>query len=474
MTKKAAEAAKLFVDFANETGSPYHCVSACAKLLRARGFQELADGGKWSLSKGGKYFVTKGGADVMAFVVGGKFSADGDSGMSMLGAHTDSPCLRLRPNSKLSSAGMLQVGVQTYGGGLWYTWFDRPLGFAGKVIMQDASGKIAEKLIRVAKPVMIIPSLAIHLQSPDERKAFSVNTETHIQPILCSKMYDDEAAKESGRGDEAPKDGDSIMSRHHVALLELIAKEVGCKPTDILDADLCLMDAQPSNLVGLYEEFISSPRIDNLLSTWGAIQGICNFGDDAKAVADAKDICVAVSFDHEEVGSQSFTGADGDTLPTWLDRVLGSLDVPALVRPEVYSRSFLLSADCAHGVNPNYAAKHQAEHRPEFHKGIVIKTNANQRYATTPLTAALFREVCKRAEVPVQEFVVRNDSPCGTTIGPIISSKIGVRTIDIGAPQWAMHSCRETCASTDALHMITLSKVFFEQFREIDNSTAKL
>lgn len=457
----------MFIDFANETGSPYHTVTACTKLLRANGFEELHDGARWSLAKGGKYFVTKGGADVMAFVVGGKFSPDGDSGLSMVGAHTDSPCLRLRPNSKATSAGMLQVGVQTYGGGLWHTWFDRPLGFAGKVVVRDATGRLSERLVRVPQPVMIIPNLAIHLSSAEDRKAFNVNTETHLQPVLCSKSFDDEVAKASGRVVDE-------KSAHHAALLELLAKEIGCASTEILDADLCLMDAQPSNLVGLYEEFISSPRIDNLLSTWGAIQGVCDFAQNASAISEAKDICVAVSFDHEEVGSQSFTGAEGDTMPTWLERVLGGLGVPPLVHPEIYARSFLVSADCAHGVHPNYSEKHQALHRPDFHKGIVIKTNANQRYATTPLTAALFREVCKRADVPVQDFVVRNDSPCGSTIGPILSAKLGIRTIDIGAPQWAMHSCRETCASTDAAHIVSMCKVFFACFREVDNSTAKL
>eukprot|EP00913_Durusdinium_trenchii_P012846 g12062.t1 len=180
----AAKAAQLFIDFVNETGSPYHCVSACTKLLKAAGFkerlicgsllQELQDNAKWSLSKGGKYFVTKGSADVMAFVVGGKFSAE-ESGFSIIGAHTDSPCLRLRPNSKMSSGGMLQVGIQTYGGGpapqwLWHTWFDRPLGFAGKVVTRASDGKLSEKLVRVTDPVMIIPNLAIHLQNADERK----------------------------------------------------------------------------------------------------------------------------------------------------------------------------------------------------------------------------------------------------------------------------------------------------------------
>lgn len=364
---------------------------------------------------------------------------------------------------------MLQVVMQTYGGGLWHTWFDRGLGVAGKVVFHDQAnkGQLAEKLVRITKPVMIIPNLAIHLQSADERKAFAVNTESHLQPVLCSKMFDDEAAAERG---EDPKE--DVFGRHHAAVLGFIAKEVGCSPSDIVDADLCLMDAVPSNLVGLYDEFISSPRIDNLLSTWAAVQGLCDFASSADAVAAASDVCVATSLDHEEVGSQSAVGAEGDTLPTWCGRVLHALEVQA--KAEVYSRSFLLSADCAHGVHPNYEAKHQGQHRPDLHKGIVIKTNANQRYATTALTSALFREVCKRAEVPVQDFVVRNDSPCGTTIGPIISSKLGMRTIDIGAPQWAMHSCRETCASSDAGHLVKLCKSFFETFREIDNSTAKL
>lgn len=470
MAKTALEAAKLFLDFVNETGSPYHTVSACSRLLRASGFEELHDGKHWSLAAGGKYFVTKGGADVMAFVVGGKFLSEGESGLSMVGAHTDSPCLRLRPNSKVSSGGsMLQVGIQTYGGGLWHTWFDRPLGFAGKVVMRDSSGSLAEKLVRVDKGVMIIPNLAIHLQSAEERKAFAVNTESHLQPVLCSKQFDEPAA--AARGEE-PKEG--VHSRHHAALLELLSKECGCSPGDIVDADLCLMDCMPSTLCGVYDEFISSPRIDNVLSTWAAVKGLVQFAANEKNVQEAKDICVAVSFDHEEVGSQSFTGADGETMPRWMERILGGLSVSESKRMEVYARSFLLSADCAHGLHPNYAGKHQPEHRPDFHKGIVIKSNANQRYATTALTSAIFAEVCEKAGVPCQWFAVRNDCPCGTTIGPIISSKLGIRAIDIGAPQWAMHSIRETCATSDAAHLLNLCQGFYESFRDIDSSTAKL
>jgi len=324
--------------------------------------------------------------------------------------------------------------------------------------------------VRIPEPLMIIPNLAIHLQSADERKAFSPNTESHLQPVLCSKIFDDQSASSRGR-ESAPKE--DVFSRHHTALLERVAQGIGCSPGDIVDADLCLMDSQPASLAGLYSEFISAPRIDNLLSTWAAVKGLCEFAS-TPAIAESQDICMAVSFDHEECGSQSCVGAEGATLPSWCESLLGSLQVPALERPGIYSKSFLLSADCAHGLHPNYSAKHQSEHRPEFHKGIVIKMNANQRYATTALTSALFREVCRQADVPVQDFVVRNDAPCGTTIGPIVSSKMGIRTIDIGAPQWAMHSCRETCATSDAQSLLALSKAFFESFRRIDSASSKM
>lgn len=467
------KAAKGFVEFVNQTGSPYHTVEACSRLLKTSGFKELHDGKPWSVERGGKYYVTKGGSEIMAFVIGGKFAQGGESGLSIVGAHTDSPCLRLRPNSKMSGAGMLQVGIQCYGGGLWHTWFDRPLGVAGRVIIRQANSgpegsHLSERLVHIPEPLMIIPNLAIHLQSADERsKGFAPNTETNLQPVLCSKLFDDEAAAAAGRGEE-PKDG--VFARHHSALLERVAKDLKCQPADIVDADLCLMDAMPACLAGLYQEFVSAPRIDNLLSTWAAVKGLCEYSASA-AVQEAADICVAVSFDHEECGSQSCVGAEGATLPSWLDTLMGSLAVPQLDRASIFARSFLLSADCAHGVHPNYAGKHQTEHRPDFHKGIVIKMNANQRYATTALTSALFREVCKQADVPVQDFVVRNDSPCGTTIGPIVSAKLGIRTIDIGAPQWAMHSCRETCATSDCKHLLVLCKNFYEHFRKIDSAS---
>jgi len=466
------EAAHSFLDFVNKTGSPYHTVSACVETLRAAGFQELPDGTAWELKRGGKYFVTKNFSEIMAFTVGGKFRNDGEeSGFCMIGTHSDSPCLRLRPNSKIGSSGMLQVGIMTYGGGMWHTWFDRPLGVAGKVIVRQANGAMAERLVHIPKPLMVLPNLAIHLYNAEEHKGFAPNKESNLQPVICSKSFDDAAASSNGR---TPDPKDPIYARHHAVLLEAVAKELGCKCEDIVDADLCLMDASPSNLVGVYEEFISSPRIDNVVSTWAAMKGIADYATSGDNLANSVDICVAVSFDDEEVGSESFVGAQSETFPAWLTRILNCFQVPLTQQPRIYTRSFMVSADCAHGVHPNYAAKHQTEHRPEFHKGIVIKTNANQRYATTPMTASLFREICKKADVPVQDFIVRNDSPCGTTIGPISASKLGVRTIDVGAPQWSMHSIRETCATSDAGHLLNLCTSFYKEFRKIDDAAAQL
>jgi len=306
--------------------------------------------------------------------------------------------------------------------------------------------------------------------------------------VLCSQKFHDELSSSQKKMDSNEKNTDreesgavekpkeeGIFARHHSALLERLAKELDCEAANIVDADLCLMDACPSSLAGLYNEFISSPRIDNLLSTWAAVQGLCHFAASESDVEKSADICIAASFDHEECGSQSVCGADGQTLPRWLDCLMHCLDITdPTEKAQVYANSYMVSADCAHAFHPNYAAKHQAEHRPEFHKGIVIKTNANQRYATNDTTRALFREVCKQSNVPVQDFVVRNDSPCGTTLGPILAAKLGIRTVDVGAPQWAMHSCRESCASTDAAHLLNMCVGLYQKFRTIDTASRSL
>jgi aspartyl aminopeptidase len=335
------------IEFVKKTGSPYHSVSACKEILNASGFEQLHErDASWNIVRGGKYFITRNHSEIFAFSVGKQFDATA-SGIVMIGAHTDSPCLRLRPKSNQKSEGFLRLGVATYGGGLWYTWFDRPLGLAGKVVIKGTR----EELVHIPRPVCVIPSLAIHLQSADERKAFDANTENHLMPVMCSSSPD------SGEG------------KHTRELLDLIADEVGCAAEDITDLDICLMDATEPNLIGSKHEFVSSPRIDNLLSTWACFDALAEVKVDSSA-----DILVAASFDHEEVGSNSAVGADSSTTTTWIDRILEGLSVTsASARGSLMSRSILISADCAHATHPNYAGKHQTEHKVVMNKGIASR-----------------------------------------------------------------------------------------------------
>mmetsp|Transcript_10840 Transcript_10840/g.27078 ORF Transcript_10840/g.27078 Transcript_10840/m.27078 type:complete len:584 (+) Transcript_10840:101-1852(+) len=463
-----------FIDFVGRTGSPAHTVlESQARLLKA-GFTELREGEAWKLEPGGRYFVTNEGTSIGAFAVGGAFDMY-KGGVVIAAAHTDSPCLKLRPCSKLPpKAGTVQLGVDTYGGGLWHTWFDRPLGIAGKVVVATEPDRLEERLVHVDSPVCVIPNLAIHLQTPEERKAFAFNKETQLRPVLCSPCGFGTAPPTEKEKDEASKNGagDSSQQKlsgaqHHAALLGQVAKAIGVNEKSILDVDLCLMDATPPCIMG---DFVSTPRIDNVLSTWAAVDGLAAFTE-SEDFKNSIDISCAASFDHEEVGSVSASGADSAVLERWLDRVLAGLGTKW---SSMSYRSFLLSCDCAHGLHPNYAEKHQTEHQPLLGSGVVIKTNANQRYATTPILAQMVRNLGKRSEVPIQEFVVRNDCPCGSTIGPLLSARLGVRTVDVGAPQWAMHSCRETAHGKDIVALQQLCVGLFRHFRAVDQSCQPL
>jgi len=457
----AASAAEDFLDFVGRTGSPAHTVAEAKKRLLAAGFVELSD--VWDMKPGGTYFITKEGTSICAFGVGGAFDAS-KGGVVIAAAHTDSPCLKLRPCSKMpSSAGMLQIGVDTYGGGLWHTWFDRPLGMAGKVICATKEG-MEEVLVRVEEPICLIPNLAIHLKNEKERQAFSPNKENELQPVLCPPCGSSLSSANAAKDDKE----DESQRRHHEELLEVVAESAQVDAADILDVDLCLMDSTPPCRIGA---FVSTPRIDNVLSTWAAFDGLI-MAVEEEAFQKSTDLMVAASFDHEEVGSVSAAGADSAVLERWLNEALQALVSRRF--SDVVARSFLLSCDCAHGLHPNYMSKHQAQHQPILGKGIVIKSNSNQRYATTPILAQMLRKVGEVSKVPLQEFVVRNDCPCGSTIGPLLSAQLGIRTVDVGAPQWAMHSCRESAHQDDVQALRDLCKGFFQSFRSVDSSTKTL
>ena len=416
---------------------------------------------------------------VCAFTVGAKYCPG--NGFVIIGAHTDSPCPRLKPNTKATSADFLQVRVQNYGGGLWYTWFDRDLGVAGRVLVRrggnGVESKLSHELVKVDRPVMRIPSLAIHLDR-SLNDGFKVNFQSHMAPVIADAV---ETALGSGStpaatatdttaaAPDAKRAKEGASSRHHPILLELLAEELDCDPSDVLDFELQLCDAQPSVIGGARKEYIFSGRLDNLQSCYASLSALCAASTD-ESLANETMVRVMAHYDHEEVGSDSAQGAGSSMTEDALRRITAALGGANVEGADERARraSFCVSADMAHAVHPNYADKHEPGHRPKFGAGVVIKHNANQRYATDAITGYLFRELGERAGVPVQEFVVRSDLGCGSTIGPTLSTNTGIRTVDVGAPQLSMHSVREMCSAADVAHAVTHFRAVYEGFSEMD------
>lgn len=409
--------------FLDASPTPYHAVDSMKALLREQGFQALSERESWGQLPPGRYYLTRNESSIIAFILADSDLAE--TGMNMVGAHTDSPCLKVKPKPEKVQQSLLQLGVEVYGGVLLNPWFDRDLSLAGRVSYEDRNGRICQALVNFDSPLAVIPSLAIHLDR-EVNQSRSVNPQQHLPPVLCQL-----------------DEGDKLDFR---ALLEQQCRQqhpdlaVG----KVLDYEICLYDTQKSAVTGLYGDFISSARLDNLLSCYVGLQSLL--------AAEGKRSALLVCNDHEEVGSQSSSGAQGNFLQSVLQRLSQT--------PENYQRmldrSMMISADNAHAIHPNYPDRHDAEHGPILNRGPVIKTNANQRYATSSETSAMFRQLCEQNNVPVQDFVVRTDMACGSTIGPITAATIGIRTLDIGVPTFAMHSIREMAGSRDAamLHQV--------------------
>lgn len=417
--------------FLQRSTTPFHAVRNMTRLLEDAGFVALKESDAWRLPAGQGYYVTRNDSSLIAFRTGG--APLPESGLRMVGAHTDSPCLKVKPQPELVRSGYFQLGVEVYGGALLNPWFDRDLSLAGRISYRNRDGRLRSTLIDFVEPVAVIPSLAIHLDREVNQNR-SINAQLHLPPLLWPAT-----------GDDARPDFRSLL------LEALHRRQPELHVDTILDFELCLYDTQPPALVGLEQDFIAGARLDNLLSCYTGLQALLD--------AEGEQTCLLVCTDHEEVGSASHCGADGPFLKSVLERLCGSAE--ELTR--ALHHSLLISADNAHAVHPNYADRHDENHGPQMNAGPVIKVNANQRYASTSETSALFRHLAQQLDVPVQSFVVRTDMACGSTIGPITASGIGVRTLDVGVPQLAMHSIRELAGAKDSHYLYQVLQTFFSR-----------
>jgi len=412
------------LSFLKNSPTPFHAVQNMALQFTAQGFQQLKEGDRWDLVAGGKYLVVRNDSSLVAFVKAGKSAAG--QGIRLVGAHTDSPCLKVKPHPELNNKGYFQLGVEVYGGALLNPWFDRDLSLAGRISYVDKKGSLVSALVDFEKPLAVIPSLAIHLDR-EANNGRTINAQNHLPPVL-------------------------MRSEGKLDFREWLEKEIsGDMPEvkKILDYELSFYDTQAPAVVGLQAEFIASARLDNLLSCYIGVQALLAAGNAENSVL--------VCNDHEEVGSQSTSGAEGSLLKTILERWMPNIEE----RARALDASFMISTDNAHGVHPNYSEKHDANHGPLLNAGPVIKVNASQRYASNSETQAWFRYLCEQEKIPVQSFVVRSDMACGSTIGPITAAALGVKTVDVGIPQLAMHSVRELCGVKDPEYLYRVLRHYF-------------
>lgn len=406
-----------FVDrltnFLDRSPTPWHAVANIAEHLERSGFIRLDERAAWCLEASATYFVVRSDGALVAW----RQPVD-VVGWTIFGAHTDSPNLRVRPDPVLKKYGYFQLGLEVYGGVLLSTWFDRDLSLAGRVAIAN-EGAVLTELVDFERPVGIIPNLAIHLDR-DANKGRKINPQDEL-PLIISR---------------AEKDAEMDFS-------EIIARELGRSAADISAFEICAYPIEESQVIGLEGEFLASARLDNLLS--------CFIVSEALTQNDAAEGTMIVLNDHEEIGSVSTGGADGPFLESILRRATISSDFE-----RVRVNSLMISIDNAHGVHPNYAAKHDESHRPLLNEGPVVKVNANHRYATTAITQGLIEQAAQRADVSLQYFSGRADLGCGSTIGPLTAGRLGIDTIDLGCAQFAMHSARETCGTKDPELMLKL------------------
>ena len=396
--------------FLDASPTPFHATQNMSMMFENAGFIRLDEKEKWNLEQGAKYYVTRNDSSIIAFTYPKE-----QKNYTMVGAHTDSPNLKLKPNAVIKEHGVIKFGVEPYGGLLLNPWFDRDLSLAGRVSYLNSQGEIQERLIDVKKSIAIIPSLAIHLDDKANKER-TINKQTDISPILTTN--DDFEMDE--------------FLKWQLSKLDILDVK------ELYASELSFYDTQKDAFIGLHDDFIASARVDNLLSCYVGMLSICS--------VNAEKPMLFIASDHEEVGSESTSGAGGSFLENTLCRMFDDYEEYM----NMIRTSTLISADNAHAIHPNYPSKHDKEHTPYINKGVVIKVNANQRYASNSKTISRFMNTASTLGEPLQNFVTRSDMGCGSTIGPITATRLGIDTLDIGVPTFAMHSIRELCGVEDA------------------------
>ncbi len=414
--------------FIDAAPSPFHAVAECARRLEEAGFERLDETAPWGSAPKQAFLVRSG--SLLAWDASRAKALD--SGFRILGAHTDSPNLRIKPHANTGAAGFRQLGVEVYGGVLLNSWLDRDLGISGRVFVRSGAGSQA-RLLRVDRPLLRVAQLAIHLDREVNDRGLVLDKQLHMAPIWAL-------------GRPAPDVFESFL-----------AAELRCEVRDILSWDLMCHDVLPASLLGLTEDFVVAPRLDNLCSSFCGLEAflLASMSGNGNAVS------VLSLFDHEEVGSTSHRGAASPLLKDALERIVLAQGGAREDLHRAIARSWCVSADMAHGTHPNYREKHEPEHWITLNAGPVIKINTNQRYATDAEGEALFARCCEIAQIPYQKYSHRSNLACGSTIGPITAAALGIRVVDVGNPQLSMHSCREMCGSADPDFLVRALEPYF-------------
>jgi aspartyl aminopeptidase len=431
ITSQSRAFAQDLLSFIDTSPSPWHAVDSVATLLQNNGFKPLIENQPWQFKKNGRYYVVRDGASIIAFVMGNQTLAE--AGFRIVGAHTDSPGLRLKPKAAFSSQGVAQLGVEVYGGPILATFTDRDLSLAGRVIVRNGDLHTTRH-VRFNSSIVRLPNLAIHMNREVNDKGLVLNKQTGL-PLIFGFAADTADAQ--------------------TQLTNALAEQLGVESNDILTWDLTVFDTQKGSFWGLNEAFIANSQLDNLASCHAAIHALIS-----NKKPNSTAICAL--FDHEEVGSESATGAGGSFMSDVMTRICASTNTSAEDRLRALANSFFISADMAHAYHPNHAGSYEPCHHVQVNHGPVIKTNANQRYSTNAETAARFIQLCKQADVPYQQYAHRTDLGCGSTIGPVLASQLGIASVDVGNPMWAMHSIRESAGVLDHYYLLNVLKQHFQ------------